>query len=429
MSGMMNEVICVVGLGYVGLPLALEFGKKGFRVIGFDVNTKRISELKNNCDSLGESSDDEIRSSNVEFSSDPSKIKEASFIIVCVPTPITLHKKPDLGCVESASKLVGQNLNNGSMVVFESTVYPGVTDDVCLPILEADSGLNCPVDFKIGYSPERINPGDKEHTIDKVAKIVSGVDAEALERVANVYSKITSVFRAKSIKVAEAAKVIENVQRDLNIALMNELSLIFSRMDIDTRHVLEAAYTKWNFHRYHPGLVGGHCIGVDPYYLTFKAEELGFHPQVILAGRATNDHMAKHVAELMVKALNSAGKVIKDSKVLLLGLTFKENVRDARNSKAKDIINELKDYGVKVVGFDPNLDDDSVRSFFGVEPVDLSGVTAFDGLIVVNKHSHFGNITLDTLKEKMSDNPVIVDAKNLFDKDEALSKGFVYRCL
>ena len=427
----MEEEICVIGLGYVGLPLAVAFRRAGYKVYGLDVNISRVEELKQHKDLAGEVSESELRSVDIEFTSDAHIIHKADFIVVCVPTPIDKNKLPDLRFIASASQMIGENLKEGAIVVFESTVYPGVTEEVCLPLIETASGLKCPESFKIGYSPERINPGDKEHSIENIVKVVSAIDDEALERVAGVYSKITKagIFKAKSIKTAEAAKVIENIQRDLNIALMNERALIFERMGIKTKHVLEAAGTKWNFHKYVPGLVGGHCIGVDPYYLTFKAEELGFHPKVILAGRSTNDYMPMHIVKLVIKGLNKAGKVLRGSRVLLLGLTFKENVRDARNSKARDLITGLKEFGIDVQGYEPNLSEDKIRRVFGINAVDFNSVKNIDCTILVNSHSFFSGLGLDDLKLKMTENPVIVDIKFFFDEGEAHEKGFIYYTL
>ncbi len=428
---MMNSEtkICVVGLGYVGLPLAVEFAKH-FDTVGFDVNSKKVQELKEGVDKTGEVESETLNNSKLRYSSDPKVISEANFVIVAVPTPIDESFKPDLGAVESASKLVGQNLAKGSTVVFESTVYPGVTEDVCLPIIEENSGLKCGPDFKIGYSPERVNPGDKEHTVDKIVKVVSGMDAEPLDLVSNVYGKaITAgLFKAKDIKTAEAAKVIENIQRDLNIALMNELSLIFSKMGVNTLDVIEAAGTKWNFHKYHPGLVGGHCIGVDPYYLTYAAEQVGHNPKVILAGRSTNEYMAAHVAQMVVDSLEKVGKDPKNSVIYIMGLTFKDNVPDPRNSKAKDVIKYLKDKGVTVCGFDPLLDNDTVIKLFGIENVALGKVERFDGAILINGHDPFKEYSLEMLKNKM-DKPIIVDVKSFFNRQEAEELGFVYKCL
>ena len=323
-----NEaVVCVVGLGYVGQPLAEAFSNN-LRVIGFDVDENKIRKLNEN------------NSSNIIYTADPSSIERADFVIITVPTPVTKSKEPDLSYVKSAAKTVGKNLKKGAIVVLESTVYPGVTEEIVKPILEEASGLKCGEDFKIGYSPERINPGDDEHTLNKITKVVAGMDEETTKILAELYGLITTVYRAKDIRTAEAAKVIENIQRDLNIALMNELAIIFHRMGLDTKAVLEAASTKWNFHRYSPGLVGGHCIPVDPYYLVYKAKELGYHPQVILAGRAINDYMPKHVAEMAIKGLNEVGKVIKGSKVLIMGLIYKENVPDTRESPVREIVKD-----------------------------------------------------------------------------------------
>ena len=338
-----NEKIAVIGLGYVGLPLAVLLDTK-FNVIGYDINTERVKELRKGFDRTGEISSERLKSCSIEFTDDPGKISEAKVIIVTVPTPIDEHKIPDLGPVKAATRTVGRYMQKGSIVVYESTVYPGVTEEECVPVLEEESGLKWKKDFHVGYSPERVNPGDREHTIDKIVKVVAGDTPEITEFLAQLYGSVITagVHKAPDIKTAEAAKVIENTQRDLNIALMNELSIIFDKMGIDTKAVLEAAGTKWNFLRFDPGLVGGHCIGVDPYYLTFKAQAVGYHPEVILAGRRINDYMGKFVAENTVKKLIKAGKAVKGSKVLILGITFKENISDIRNSKVIDIYNELK---------------------------------------------------------------------------------------
>ncbi len=367
-----RAVIAVVGLGYVGLPLAAAFGKQ-VPVIGFDISAAKIAELKSGHDSTGELSAADLAATRIDYTTDPSRLKEASFIIVTVPTPLSDDKKPDLGPLHSSSTSIGRNLSPGTIVVYESTVYPGVTEDFCVPILEQESGLECGRDFTVGYSPERINPGDKVHTVDKIIKVVSGQNAATLEVVAKVYELIVTagVHRASSIKVAEAAKVIENTQRDLNIALMNELALIFDRMGIPTREVLEAAGTKWNFLKFTPGLVGGHCIGIDPYYLTYKAESIGYHPQVILAGRRINDGMGKYVAEMTIKKLIQADKPVKGCRVLVLGLTFKENVPDIRNTRVIDIIEELRSYGVEPLVCDPMADPAETRHEYGLELVEL----------------------------------------------------------
>lgn len=409
----MDKTVCVVGLGYVGLPLAEAFSKH-LKTIGFEVNQKKVDEINGN-----------NNNDNLICTTDPASIKNADFILICVPTPVTKSKDPDLSFVESAAEVVGQNLKKGAIVVLESTVYPGVTEEVMVPVLEKESGLKCGLDFKVGYSPERINPGDDEHSLDKITKIVAGMDEETAKKLSSLYSLITTVYQAKDIRTAEAAKVIENVQRDLNIALMNELSMIFQKMGLDTSAVLEAAGTKWNFHRYSPGLVGGHCIPVDPYYLVHKAVELGFHPQVILAGRAVNDHMPKHVAQMMIKGLNEAGKVIKGSKVLIMGLTYKENVPDTRESPAVGIIEELKEYGVEVYGYDPMLGRGEIEGF---------GVRAFedgemDGVIVAVAHKEFRWMGVADVIGFMGDKPVLIDVRGMFDTEEAGGKGFWYRRL
>ena len=355
--------IAVVGLGYVGLPLAAAFGRH-VPVIGFDISATKVAELERGHDSTGELTSDDLAATQISYTTDPSCLKNASFIIVTVPTPLRDDKTPDLSPLQAASTTIGRNLKPGSIVVYESTVYPGVTEDVCVPILEAESGLQCGQDFKVGYSPERINPGDKVHTVDKIIKVVSGQDEETLNTVALVYGTVVTagVHRASSIKVAEAAKVIENTQRDLNIALMNELALIFDKLGISTSEVLEAAGTKWNFLRFTPGLVGGHCIGIDPYYLTYKAESIGYYPQVILSGRRINDGMGKYIAETTIKKMIEADKPVKGSRVLVLGLTFKENVPDIRNTRVIDIIEELRSYGVEPLVHDPMANADEAHA-------------------------------------------------------------------
>jgi UDP-N-acetyl-D-galactosamine dehydrogenase len=422
-----DGTVAVVGLGYVGLPLAVSLAKH-VPVVGFDINTRRVEELQQGIDRTGETLGGDLKSPNISFTTDAKHLHRCKYIIVAVPTPVDKANVPDLEPVISASRIVGENLSKGSIVIFESTVYPGVTEEVCLPILEEKSGLKLG-DFKIGYSPERINPGDHEHTVDKVVKIVSGCDAETLDEVDALYSLVAkSVYRASSIATAEAAKVIENIQRDLNIALMNELSLIFSRLGLNTDEVLAAAGTKWNFHKYHPGLVGGHCIGVDPYYLTYRAQQFGYHPQVILAGRQINDSMPIRVGEMVIKGISHVGKPIKGATVLILGLTFKENVPDIRNSKVHDTITYLQGFGIKVLGCDPLLSADTVRKYFGIENVAFDKVTKCDCILLANKHSAFGSLTLDQFKARMSP-PVLIDIKNLFDRKAAESVGFYYRSL
>jgi len=430
---MSGRKICIVGMGYVGLPLAVAFGLKQ-RVIGFDINKDRIIALQNNNDSTNEANKEELLNTDVEYTSDPAKIRECDFIIVAVPTPVNDSKIPDMTALRSASKTVGANLSAGSIVVYESTVYPGVTEDICGPILEKESGLVCGKDFKIGYSPERINPGDRNHTLSKIVKIVSAQDEATLEVVSQVYGSIITagVHRAKNIKTAESAKVIENIQRDLNIALMNELSVIFNKIGVNTLDVIDAACTKWNFNRYLPGLVGGHCIGVDPFYMTYLAQKLGIHPKVILAGRETNDGMSKYVSESILKGLNHAGLVLKDTTVLVMGLTFKENVPDKRNSRAFDLVSYLREYSVNVIGCDPMIPYGEVngeREGVVVENIPFDKIEKFDCAVLVNGHDDFKNISLDVLMSKMNRIPILVDVKSFYSEEEALEKGFVYKSL
>ena len=408
-----GKIVCIVGLGYVGLPLAIEFSKH-FKVIGFDINDKKIKKLRQ-------------RYHQFEMTSDPSKIKLADFVIIAVPTPVTKSKQPDLQPVISASEIVGKNLKRDAIVVLESTVYPGVSEEIMGPLLEKESGLKVGIDFKIGYSPERVNPGDKNHTIDKITKIVSGYDKASADVLAELYGKITTVYKAQSIKIAESAKVIENIQRDLNIALMNELSIIFHKMNLDTRAILDAASTKWNFIRFSPGLVGGHCIPVDPYYLVFKASELGYHPQVILAGRAINDNMPNHVAELAIKTINEAGKVINGSKILIMGLTFKENVEDTRETPVREIINELNEFKCQIYGYDPLLRKEEITAF-GITPYE-NFKPKVDCLIIAVAHDAFRKMTLDTIKKFMSTKPVLIDVRGIFTSEDAKKKGFYYKTL
>lgn len=430
-EGLVNkeEKLSLIGLGYVGMPIAVAFAKK-LSVIGFDLNSQKIELYKRGIDPTHEVGDEVISKTTVEFTDDESKLQEAKFHIVAVPTPVNDDHTPDLKPVEGASAILGRNLTRGSVVVFESTVYPGVTEEVCVPILERESGLKCGVDFKIGYSPERINPGDKVHRLETITKIVSGMDEETLDCVAKVYELVVDagVFRAESIKVAEAAKVIENSQRDINIAFMNELSIIFNRMGIDTKAVLEAAGTKWNFLNFYPGLVGGHCIGVDPYYLTYKAEMLGYHSQVILAGRRINDDMGKYVAENCVKKLIAANKAVKGAKVAILGFTFKENCPDTRNTKVIDIVNELKEYGIEPIIADPQADADEAKRLYGIEFVDMSDIRDMDAVILAVAHSEFKReLTLEKTKSFFGDgNRVLLDIKGLLDRQKCEEADYCY---
>lgn len=425
-----KEKLSLVGLGYVGMPIAVAFARK-IKVVGFDLNEKKIELYKSGIDPTKEVGNEVIQSTTVEFTADPVKLKEAKFHIVAVPTPVNDDHTPDLSPVEGASRILGQNLTKGSVVVFESTVYPGVTEDICVPILEKESGLKCGVDFKIGYSPERINPGDKVHRLETITKIVSGMDEETLETVARVYELVVEagVYRAENIKVAEAAKVIENSQRDINIAFMNELSIIFNKMGIDTKSVLEAAGTKWNFLKFYPGLVGGHCIGVDPYYLTYKAEELGYHSQIILSGRRINDDMGKYVAESLVKNLIKADIPVNRSRVAILGFTFKENCPDTRNTKVIDIYKELGEYGITPIVVDPAADAEEAKRLYGITFETMDEVKDMDAVIVAVAHTEFLALTKDKVSSFFNlkhDKKVFMDLKGLFDRKEYLTEDYIY---
>mgnify|MGYP006294907673 CR=1 FL=1 len=417
-----NERVGVVGLGYVGLPVAVAFAQHG-HVVGFDVNARRVQDLSNGVDATHEADPDLLARAEMTFTTDPRALQECTAIIVAVPTPVDKAKHPDLTAVMKATETVGRILQPDMVVVYESTVYPGVTEDVCLPILEQNSGLTLG-EFALGYSPERINPGDKTHTLSNVIKIVSGHDPDTCERVAALYRRIidAGVHEAPNIKTAEAAKVIENIQRDLNIALMNELSKIFNRIGINSDEVLAAAGTKWNFHAYTPGLVGGHCIGVDPYYMTHLAFELDMSPRVILAGRETNDSMGRYVGGLVTRQLSLAGKAPLDCRVLLMGLTFKEDVPDYRNSRAVDVIKYCHEFGMTVYGCEPLLSDAVVKDTFGVEPVSLDKLPEVDAVVIINRHDAFRKCGLDDLGGLM-DPPLLFDLKNLFDRNEAVAKG------
>lgn len=418
-----------MGLGYVGMPIAVAFSKK-IDVIGFDLNAAKIELYKSGVDPTREVGNEAIKNCTVDFTADETKLRQAKFHIVAVPTPVNDDHTPDLTPVEGASEILGRNLTPGSIVVFESTVYPGVTEEVCVPILERESGLKCGVDFKIGYSPERINPGDKVHRLESIKKIVSGMDEETLDEVAHVYELVVEagVHRAESIKVAEAAKVIENSQRDINIAFMNELSIIFNKMGIDTKSVLEAAGTKWNFLKFQPGLVGGHCIGVDPYYLTYKAEQLGYHSQIILSGRRINDDMGKYCAENLVKKLIQADVPVKNAKVAILGFTFKENCPDTRNTKVIDIYNELKEYGITAAIADPEADADEAKRLYGVEFVDMTDIRDMDAVILAVAHDRFKTLDMAALDSLYRQNApkVLLDLKGLLDRKAYEAAGYSY---
>ena len=425
-----KEAISLVGLGYVGMPIAIEFAKRGVKVIGFDINRVKIDTYKSGIDPTHEVGDEVIKNSTVEFTADERKLQSAKFHIVAVPTPVNDDHTPDLTPVEGASEVLGRNLTKGSVVVFESTVYPGVTEDICVPILEKESGLKCGIDFKIGYSPERINPGDKVHRLNTITKIVSGMDEETLETIAKVYEIVVDagVHRAESIKVAEAAKVIENSQRDINIAFMNELSIIFNKMGIDTLAVLKAAGTKWNFLNFRPGLVGGHCIGVDPYYLTYKAEEIGYHSQIILSGRRINDDMGKYVAEQLVKKLIAADIPVKGANVAILGFTFKENCPDTRNTKIIDIVKELNEYGIFPLIADPVADSMEAERLYGVKFKEVEDVKECDAVVLAVAHNEFASLEMYQIERMYKENQkkVLIDIKGMLDRKKYEMEGFSY---
>ena len=424
-----EEKLSLVGLGYVGMPIAVAFAKK-VDVIGFDTNSAKIELYKNGIDPTNEVGNDVIANTTVQFTDDETQLRNARFHIVAVPTPVNDDHTPDLTPVEGASRIVGRNLTKGSIVVYESTVYPGVTEEVCVPILEKESGMKCGVDFKVGYSPERINPGDKVHRLETIIKIVSGMDEETLDTVAKVYELVVEagVHRAGSIKVAEAAKVIENSQRDINIAFMNELSIIFNKMGIDTRSVLEAAGTKWNFLKFVPGLVGGHCIGVDPYYLTYKAEQLGYHSQIILAGRRINDDMGKYVAENVVKKLIAADVPVKGAKIAILGFTFKENCPDTRNTKVIDIYRELQEYGITPVVADPAADAAEAKRLYGIQFADVADVKDMDAVILAVSHEQFKGLSVADFDRFYNGTrkKVLIDVKAMLDKPSFENAGYTY---
>ncbi len=422
-----EEKLSLIGLGYVGMPIAVAFSDV-VDVIGFDINNHKVDLYKNGIDPTGEVGNDIISKCTVDFTSDPTRLQEARFHIVAVPTPINTDKTPDLKPVIGASETLGKNLTKGSVVVYESTVYPGVTEEICVPILEKQSGLVCGKDFFVGYSPERINPGDKVHRLDTIIKIVSGMDEQTLNTVADVYSLVAKagVYKAESIKVAEAAKVIENSQRDINIAFMNELSMIFDKLGIDTNSVLSAAGTKWNFLNFKPGLVGGHCIGVDPYYLTYKAEQTGYHSRIILAGRRINDEMGTYIAGTLVKKLIAADIPVKDAKVAILGFTFKENCPDTRNTRVIDIVKELAEYGIKPVIYDPVADADETYAEYGFALGKRDCLKGLNAIIVAVAHDEFKELSVDDYEAMYASGKVFIDVKGLYNKQELESKGYLY---
>ncbi len=423
--------LSLIGLGYVGMPIAVAFAKK-VPVIGFDISKEKIGLYQAGIDPTREVGDEVIKATTVEFTSDEKRLCDASFHIVAVPTPVHSDHTPDLSPIMGASRILGRNLSKGSIVVFESTVYPGVTEDICVPILEQESRMTCGVDFFVGYSPERINPGDMVHRLETITKIVSGMDQSTLDTIAKVYELVVKagIYKAPSIKVAEAAKVIENSQRDINIAFMNELSIIFNKMGISTKEVLEAASTKWNFLKFFPGLVGGHCIGVDPYYLTYKAEQLGYHSQIILAGRRINDAMGKHVAEHVVKNLIAVGTQVKGAKVAVLGFTFKENCPDTRNTKVIDIITELREYGIEAQVCDPVADAQEAQNLYGISFIPLEAITELDALVIAVSHEVFSQMGIKEIDELFKDIPndrkVIVDVKSVLDRKRMLEAEYRY---
>ncbi len=427
-----EETMSVVGLGYVGMPLAVAFAAKGINVIGFDLNEKKIELYKSGIDPTKEVGDEAIRTTTIRFTPDENELKKAKFHIVAVPTPVNTDHTPDLTPVIGASEIVGRNLTKGSIVVFESTVYPGCTEDVCIPVLEKASGLKCGEDFKIGYSPERINPGDKVHRLENIRKIVSGMDKESAEEIKNIYDIVIEVgtYPVSNIKTAEAVKVVENSQRDINIAFMNELAMVFDRMNIDTNEVIDGMNTKWNALGFRPGLVGGHCIGVDPYYFTYEAEKLGYHSQIILSGRIVNDNMGKYVADAAVKKMVEAGQAPKNSKVVIMGLTFKENCPDIRNSKVEDIIKRLGEYNIKPLVVDPWADKNEALAEYGVQLTDIKDINDADCVIMAVAHKEFKELGLEGVEKLFRDtdnaNKVFLDVKGLYTVEDLNDSGMKY---
>jgi UDP-N-acetyl-D-galactosamine dehydrogenase len=426
-----KEKISVLGLGYVGMPIAVAFSEK-VRVIGYDINKKKTELLKKGIDKTNEVGSEKLKNSNIEFTSDETRLKESKFFIIAVPTPINSDKTPDFTPVISVSKTVGRNLTKGSIVVYESTVYPGVTEDMCVPILEKESGLKCGIDFKIGYSPERINPGDKKNKLESIVKIVSGMDDKALDIIAKVYEIIikAGVYKASSIKVAEAAKVTENSQRDINIAFMNEMAMVFERMGIDTKEVIEAMNTKWNALGFYPGLVGGHCIAVDPYYFIYKAEKLGYHSQIVLSGRKINDSMAPFIADIIIKRLILTNKKVKNARVAIFGATFKENTPDIRNSKIIDIVSILNDYGIEPIITDPFVDAHEAKTEYGIEITDINDIKDIDCLVLAVGHDEFKKMDINFIDSFFADldnsEKIIIDVKSILDKSEVYKKKYNY---
>lgn len=426
-----EEKLSLIGLGYVGMPIAVAFAKKGLNVIGFDLNKEKIELYKSGIDPTKEVGDEIIRTSTVQFTSDESMLKEAKFHIVAVPTPVNSDHTPDLSPIIGASKILGRNLTKGSIVVYESTVYPGCTEDVCIPILERESKMKCGIDFKVGYSPERINPGDKVHRLENIRKIVSGIDEESLEEIKNIYNIVIEVgtYPVSNIRTAEAIKVVENSQRDINIAFMNELAIVFDKMCIDTNEVIDGMNTKWNALGFRPGLVGGHCIGVDPYYFTYQAEKLGYHSQIILNGRIVNDSMGRYVANIAIKKMIEAGQAPKNSKVVILGLTFKENCPDIRNSKVSDVIKELNEFGIQPIVVDPWASKKETLQEYNVSLIDLERVYDADCIIVAVAHNEFKTLNLGDLRNLYNNSAkgkVLIDVKGLYKVEELKKSGFIW---
>lgn len=424
-----KEALALVGLGYVGLPIAHAFAKRGINVIGFDYNKSKIEIYKSGIDPTNEIGDDELKNTKIFFTSDENELKKSKFIIVAVPTPVNADHTPDLTPVISASEIIGRNLTKGSVVVYESTVYPGCTEDICIPILEKASGLNCGLDFKVGYSPERINPGDKVHKLENIKKIVSGMDKESLDLIKSVYDLVikAGTHSVSNIRTAEAIKVVENSQRDINIAFMNELAMVFDRMNIDSNEVVDGMNTKWNALGFRPGLVGGHCIGVDPYYFTYEAEKLGYHSQIILNGRIVNDSMGYYVADKAIHKMIEAGLAPKNSKVVILGLTFKENCPDIRNSKVADLIKQFNSYGITPVVVDPWASAEDAMKEYGVSLTNFEDVSEADCVVVAVAHSEFMNLSIDEIKklykESADDEKILVDVKGIYNVEELNNSG------
>ncbi len=427
-----QEKLALIGLGYVGMPIAVAFAKKGLNVIGFDLNKSKIDLYKSGVDPTKEVGDETIKNTTVQFTSDENELKNAKFHIVAVPTPVNIDHTPDLTPVIGASEILGRNLTKGSIIVYESTVYPGCTEDVCIPILERESGLKCGVDFKVGYSPERINPGDKVHRLENIRKIVSGMDEESLKEIKSVYDIVIEVgtYPVSNIRTAEAVKVVENSQRDINIAFMNELAMVFDKMNIDTNEVVDGMNTKWNALGFRPGLVGGHCIGVDPYYFTYQAERLGYHSQIILNGRIVNDGMGSYVADIAIKKMIEAGQAPKSSKVVVLGLTFKENCPDTRNSKVNDIVKRLCEYGIKPLVVDSWASERDAKRDYNIELTKLEDVKDADCVIVAVAHNEFKTLGLNGIsklyKNVDNSNKVLIDIKGIFTVKELNKSGYKY---